>query len=153
MKEAEAKIRLISNKNVIVLTLHAKTDPKTLKGPHMVKILQRSCRVKVSTAVAEAWKNAVVSKACAAEVAVTFRCEDADAETTTFLSAEELIVAVVMEYSGAASVEATTRTTILNAITETRPDNRNTNERCSSLPKIMAEAFKKNKDVGLVRAL
>ena len=149
----EAKIRLISNKNVIVLTHHAKTDPKTLKGPHMAKILQRSCRVKVSTVVAEAWKNAVVSKACAAEVAVTFRCEDADAETTTFLSAEELIVAVVMENSGAASVEATTRTTILNAITETRPDNRNTTERCSSLPKIMAEAFKKNKDVGLVRAL
>jgi hypothetical protein len=153
MKEAEAKNRLISNNNVIVLTLNAKTDPKFLKGSHMAKILQRSCRVAVTTAVAEAWKNVVVTKACAAEVAVTSRCEDVDAQTTIFLSAEELIAAVAMENSGAASVEATTRTTILNAITKTRPDNRNTTERCSSLLKIMDEAFKKNKDVGLVRAL
>jgi len=131
MKEVEAKIRLISNKNVIVLTLHAKKDHKTLKGPHMAKILQRSCRVVVTTVVAEAWKNAVVSKACAAEVAVTTRCEDADAETTTFLSAEELIAAVVMENSGAASVEATTRTMTLNAITKTLPEIRNSTEHCS----------------------
>jgi hypothetical protein len=146
--ETEAAGAKISNKNALARTLPAKTDRAITID------LLSLFRVAVTIVEAEACKNAVVSKECAAEVAETCQCVDADAETTLSLSEEELSAAVVMENSEETSVEDTMRTTTLIAITKTRPDVvvKNT-ERCGRLPTIMYEASKNNKIVRLARAL
>ena len=151
--ETEAAGAKISNKNALARTLPAKTDRAITIDLLMTKKLLSLFRVAVTIVEAEACKNAVVSKECAAEVAETCQCVDADAETTLSLSEEELSAAVVMENSEETSVEDTMRTTTLIAIT-TRPDVvvKNT-ERCGRLPTIMYEASKNNKIVRLARAL
>lgn len=150
--ETEAAGAKISNKNALARTLPAKTDRAITIDLPMTKKLLSLFRVAVTIVEAEACKNAVVSKECAAEVAETCQC--VDAETTLSLSEEELSAAVVMENSEETSVEDTMRTTTLIAITKTRPDVvvKNT-ERCGRLPTIMYEASKNNKIVRLARAL
>lgn len=152
--ETEAAGAKISNKNALARTLPAKTDRAITIDLLMTKKLLSLFRVAVTIVEAEACKNAVVSKECAAEVAETCQCVDADAETTLSLSEEELSAAVVMENSEETSVEDTMRTTTLIAITKTRPDVvvKNT-ERYGRLPTIMYEASKNNKIVRLARAL
>lgn len=119
MIDTEITAQITSNQNnVLVATWgNVKKDRASTRDPSL-RSLMSSFRAAASTVAAEAL-NVADSKASEAEDAVTCQCADADGET---FSTEEVSAAVVTEISGAKTVVATAKKTILAANTFKSPE-------------------------------